>query len=104
MEERNRVKVWETGSGPVAYCQKWGQMIPAHWLASRTDEFIQTLTRPSRSDPGQFYTVWPMPSLEKRMREAGSGIYTIRPNSGCTLAIMTITGHNQNAPGSDLAC
>ena len=30
--------------------------------------------------------------------------YTIRPDSGCTLAIMTITGRNQNASGSDPVC
>ena len=53
-EERNRVSKWETGSGPVASCQKPGPMIPAHQLASRPDVFGQTLTRPSRSDPGRF--------------------------------------------------
>ena len=40
----------------------------------------------------------------KRMREVGSGISTIRPDSGCTLAVMAITGRNQNACGSDPAC
>ena len=39
------------------------------------------------------------------MREVGSGInYTVRPDSGCTLAVMAITGRNQNASGSDPAC
>ena len=59
MEERNRVQKWETGSGPVASCQKPGQMNPAHQLASRPDVFGQNLTRPFRSDPGRFCTVWP---------------------------------------------
>ena len=53
----------KTGSEPVAFCQKPGQMIPAHQLTSRLDAFGQTLTRPSRSDQGRFCT---MPSLEKR--------------------------------------
>ena len=35
-----------------------------------------------------------------RMPEVGSGIY----DYGCTLAVMAITGHNQNASGSDQAC
>ena len=39
-----------------------------------------------------------------RMREFGSGIYMIRADFGCTLAVMAITGHNQNASGSDPAC
>ena len=30
--------------------------------------------------------------------------YMIRPNSGCTLAIMAVTGHNQNASELDPAC
>ena len=30
--------------------------------------------------------------------------YTIRHDSGCTLAVMAITGRNQNASGSDPAC
>ena len=44
----------ETGSGPVAPCQKPGPVIPAHRLVSRPDVFGQTLTRPSRRDPGRF--------------------------------------------------
>ena len=54
VEKRNRVWKWETGSGPVASCQKPGPMIPAHRLACRPDAVVQTLTRPSRSDPGRF--------------------------------------------------
>ena len=50
VEEQNQVWKWETGSGLVAFCQKPGQMIPVHQLASRPDAFGQTLTRPSRSD------------------------------------------------------
>ena len=38
------------------------------------------------------------------MREVGFCIYTIRPDTGCTLAVMAITGRNQNASGSDPAC
>ena len=39
------------------------------------------------------------------MREVGYGIYMIWHNSGCTLAVMAITGHKQNAFfESDPAC
>ena len=98
---------WKTGSGLVASCQKPGLMIPAHRLASGPDVFGQTRTRPSRSDPVWFCTIWSMPSLEKQSWN-GCGksdpAYTIWPDPGCTLAIMAITGRNQNASGSDLAC
>ena len=39
----------------------------------------------------------------KRMRKSDPA-YTIRPDSGCTLAVMAIIGRNQNASGSDPAC
>ena len=90
VEERNRVWKRETGSGPVASCQKPGQMIPAHQLASRSDAFGQTITRPSRSDPGRYCTIWSMLSLEKRSWNGCGKLdpaYTIRPRSGCTLAV-----------------
>ena len=57
VDERNRVQKSETGNSPVALCQKPGQMVPAHQLASRLDAFGQTLTMLSRSDPGRFCTV-----------------------------------------------
>ena len=57
MEERNRVKKSETGSGPGASRQKPGQMIPAHQLAAGPDALGQTVTRPTRSDPGRFCTI-----------------------------------------------
>ena len=56
----------ETGSGPVAFCQKPGPMIPAHRFASGQDTFAQNLTGPSRSGPDRFSTIWSGPSLEKR--------------------------------------
>ena len=91
-EERNLVWKWETGSGPVASCQKPGPVIPAHRLASGPDVLSQT--RPSTSDPGQFCIAWSVSSLKKRSWY-GCGksdlAYTIRPNSGCTLAVMAIT-------------
>ena len=65
-EEQNRDWKWETGSGLVASCQKLGQVILAHQLASRPDVFGQTLTRPSRSGSGRFCAIRSMPSLEKR--------------------------------------
>ena len=104
VEVWNWVWKWETGSGPVVSCRKPGQMIPAHRLASRPDVFGQTLTRPSRSDPGWFCTVWSMPSLKKQSWNGcvrSDPAYTIWPNSGCMLAI---TGCNQNASRSDPAC
>ena len=82
-------------------------MIPAHQLASRPGAFGQTLTRPSRSDLGRFYHNMIHFFFGKtelnRMREVGSA-YTTRPDSGCTLAVMGISGHNLNASGSDQAC
>ena len=64
-------------------------------LASRPDAFGQT----------QFCTICLMPSLEKTelnwMQEVGSGISI---QSGVILAVTAITGHNQNAFGSDPAC
>ena len=75
MEACNRIWKSETGSGLGASCQKPGSMISAHQLATRPDAFGQTLTRPSRSNPGQFCKVWSMPLLEKmelyQMREVG---------------------------------
>ena len=90
VEERNRVLKWETGSGPVASCQ----MIPAHRLASRPNRFGQTLTRPSRSDPGRFCTVIMIHAFFELFFN----------NNGAetdTLAVMPINGRNQNASGSD---
>ena len=82
-------------------------MIPAYQLASRPDAFGKTLTRPSRSDLGRFYHNMIHFFFGKtelnRMREVGSA-YTTRPDSGCTLAVMAISGHNQNASWSDQAC
>ena len=107
MEERNWVWKSETGSRLVVSRQTPGQMIPTHRLASRPDASGETLTRPSRSDPGRFCTMWSMPSLEKwSWNECGKldPTYTIQPDSGSMLAIMAITGRNQNASRSDLAC
>ena len=105
VDERNRVKKSETGSGPGASCQKPGQMIPAHPFASGPDVFGQTLTRPSIS--GRFCKIWSTPSLGKQKwngcGKSESGIYD-PARSVCTLAIMAITGRNQNASGSDPAC
>ena len=56
----------ETGSWPIAFCQKQGPMIPAHRLDSRRNVFDQILIKLSRSDPGRFCTIWSMPSLQKR--------------------------------------
>ena len=101
------LKVGKLAAGRFASCHKPGQMIPAHRFASRPDAFGQTLTRPPRSDPGRFCVICSMPSLEKRNRiECGKSdqAYTIRPDSGCTLAVTAKTGRNQNASGSDPAC
>ena len=65
------------------------------------------MTRPSRSETGRFCTIWSRPSLEKRNRigfgKSGQA-YTFRPDSSCTLAVMAITGCNQNTSASDPAC
>ena len=107
-------RLWKNGTesesqklvvGWLLPARNWALMIPAHQLASGWDAF--GLTRPSRLDPGRFCTIWSMPSLEKQSWN-GCGksdpAYTIWPDPGCTLAIMAITGRNQNASGSDLAC
>ena len=103
VEEGNRAWKWETSSRPVASCQKPGPMIPAHRLVFRPDECSQTLTKPSRSDPGRFCTVWSMPSLEKtelkRKREVGSGIY----DPARFWLHDGRNGRNQNASGWDPA-
>ena len=107
VEEHNRVWKWETGSGPVASYQKPDLLVPAHWLAFRPDAFGQTLTRSSRSDAGQFCTIWTMPSLEKRnwigCRKSDQA-HTTWPDCGCTLAVSALTGCIQNASGWDPAC
>ena len=38
------------------------------------------------------------------MQEVGSGIYMIRADSGCMLAVMAVSGHNQNTSGLGPAC
>ena len=80
VEDRTKPETEKNGSRRIASCQKLGPMIPAQQLASRTDVFGQTLTRPSRSDLGQFCAIWPMPSLEKQ-----------NWNGCCMLAVMAIT-------------
>ena len=57
VEEWNQVSKWETGSGPVAFCQRPGPLIPAHQPASAPNVFGQTPTRLSRSDLSRFYTI-----------------------------------------------
>ena len=107
-EERNRVWKWETDSGPVVSCQIPGPMIPAHRLASKPDAFGQNPDQTIQIGSGP--VVYSMTHAFfwktelKRMREVGSGIYTIRPDSGCTLSVMAISGRNQDASGPDLAC
>ena len=79
-------RLWKNGTesesgklvaGRLRPARKRGQVMPAHRLASRPDTFGQTMTRPSRSDPGWFCTVWPLPSLKKKNgteTDAGSRI------------------------------
>ena len=97
----------ESESGKLIAGQLHPAIIPSHQLASRPDVFDQTLTRPSRSDPGQFCTIWSILSLEKQdwIRCGKSDqAHTVWPDSGCTLFITAVAGHNQNASRSDLAC
>ena len=75
-------------------------MIPAHRLASGLDAFGQNLTRPSRSDLARFYKCDPGHLLRTNGTESDVG----KLDSGCTLAVIAITGRNQNASGSDPAC
>ena len=105
VEERNRVWKWESGcvlpeTGPADSCTPTCFQTRCVW--PNPDR-----ARPPRSDTGGFCITWSTPSSDKRNWN-GCGksepAYTIRPNSGCTLAIMTTTGRNQNASGSDPAC
>ena len=111
----------QTGSGLVLHNMiwaTWGRTQPGlkvgRWFLHTgllqeqiQDVFDQNLTRPFRSDLSWVCTVWSRPSLEKQ-NQIGCGksglAFTIRPYSGCMLAIMAITGHNQNASKSDLTC
>ena len=68
-----------------------GPVILAHEFASGQDAFAQNLTRPSRSDLDQFCAVGSKPSLEESNQTGGGNsdqAYTIRPDSGCTMAIL----------------
>ena len=70
-----------------------------HSSVNRPDEFSQTLARPFRSDPSGFAQYHPGLFCEKTKQKRnwiGCGI-SIRPGSGCTLAVMAMTGRNQNA-------
>ena len=107
VDDCNQVWKWKGGGRLVASCQKLGLMNPANEPASRPDAFRQTLTRPSRSDAGQFCTVWSMISLEKwNWIRCGKSDQAdmIRPNSGCMLAATAITRPKQKASGLDPAC
>ena len=55
VDEWNQVQKSETGGGPVASCQKPGQMIPAHHFVSRC--VWPNPDRPSRSYLCQFCTI-----------------------------------------------
>ena len=70
----------------------------------RTRCFGQNRTRPSRSNQGRFCTIIRPESKWNQTRCGKSDwVYAIQPDSGCMLAIMTITGHKQNASGFDPA-
>ena len=43
------------------------------------------------------------PGLLRKKRTESDQAYTLQPDYGCTLAVMAITGYNQNASKSDLA-
>ena len=97
MEERNRVRKSETGSGPVAFCQKPGPIIPAHRLASRPDAFGHNPDQAVQIRPGSvlrnvIHAFFGKNGAETDAVSRIRHINTIRPNSGCTLAVMLITG------------
>ena len=86
--------VWPKQSLPLLHTG----LLLAHWLTSRADVFGQNLTRPSRSDPCQFSTCWSGPSSEEWSWigcRKSDPTHTTQPDSGCTLAIMSVTVHNQ---------
>ena len=96
--------LWNNGTESQSGKLVAGQLRPARnrarWFLHtglRPDAFSQTLTRPSRWDPGRFCTKWSTLSLAKRGSD-GCGksdpACTIRPDSGCTMAVMAVTGRN----------
>ena len=69
-------------------------MILAYRTASGPDAFGPNLTRPSRSYPGRFCTMWSGPSFEERSRiRCGKSdpAYMVRPDSGCMPGVMATT-------------
>ena len=77
-----------------------GPMILAHRLASGLDPFGQATQ--IKSGPVLLSVIRAFFGMTEtnRMREVGSGMYDF----SCTLAVMAITGRNQNASESDPAC
>ena len=89
----NRMR--ETVSWPVAFCQNRVRWFFVHRLASGLNMFGQNLTRPPRtkSDLGQFCTIWSEPYLEERKwircgKLAAGQLRSDRtkPNDTCTAA------------------
>ena len=65
------------------------------------------LAKPWPGHLDRFCTMWSMSSLEKWSWNGCGKLdpaHTIRPDSGSMLAVMAITGRNQNPSGSDPAC
>ena len=82
--------------------QQPGPKILAHWLVSGSDAFGKKQAITTGSGPVLHNTIFGRMELN-RMREV-SPAHTIQPDSRCMLAMRAITGCNQNASQSDLAC
>ena len=101
VEERNRARKWEAGSGPVAFLPETGpndSCTPACFQTRSVwpnpDQAIQIGSGSVLHD--MIHAFFGKTEL-KRMREVKSGIYY--PARFCLH-----TGRNQNASGSDPAC
>ena len=102
VEECIWVWKWETGSRPVAFCQKWAQWVLHMGLLPDQIGLAKAWQKPASVVILSLF-LW----KNRTKSDAGSWIrhiIMIRPNSGCMLVVMAVTGRNQNASRSDLAC
>ena len=100
VEECNRVWKWkcETGNRPITFShnQAWLHLArPSRWTLAHFAQYDMGLLWKNGTKLEEGSWMWHIWYIY---------IYTIQPDSDCMLAVMAITGHNQNASKSDLAC
>ena len=116
---QNLTQSARTTSDPVGFAQYYPGRLRMNETESKSRKLVAGRMHHARNQARWFLrtslvldqmrlgTIWPMPSLEKRSWNGcgkSDSAYTIRPDSGCTLVVMAITGRNQTASGSDPAC